>query len=123
MNVLRNSGVRIALLFVSSLSLMLVSQPGSRSATAQPGASVPSDAARLSKSLLDTFTIESDAPIQISEGEGGEFNYQVWQNLSREEYYLFIWASNQVDGEEPASSYNFNSAAGAVNFYTCRYAR
>lgn len=63
-------------------------------------------------------------PIQIGEGEGGDYAYQLWQATGSSEYYLFIWERDRADtDEEPAASYNFDSAEGAVNFFSCRYAR
>lgn len=151
MHVLQNPGVRFGLVFMSSLSFVLLSQPN-RSATSQvitnqaitnqatsPASktgldlsSVPAsvESSRFSHSRValkssseEASTVDSDVPVQISEGEGGRFNFQIWQNLSRDEFYLFIWDLNQGDDQEPAASYNFSSAAGAMNFFTCRYAR
>lgn len=139
MNIFRTPGGRLGLLFVSSLSFMLASQPGvGRASEINWNHSNPSNT-ELSgiglsgiglsgtglsgKSSSDAFTLHSDAPFQISEGEGGEFNYQIWQNLNRDEYYLFIWDQHHDDNDEPAASYNFNSAAAAQSFFTCRYAR
>ena len=88
---------------------------------------------------LNLRGLESENPIPIVEGEGGNFAYQIWQNSLVSDYYLFIWDSESVPSqeairvmghtivpattEEPLVAYNFESAAEAVDFFSCRYAR
>ena len=66
---------------------------------------------------------QSDSPIQITEGEGGTFVYQIWEDLDLSDYYLCIWEQTHAENEEPSVAYNFDSATEAMNFFTCRYAR
>ena len=118
------AGFRLGILAVSSLSFIMVSQPGTLALDTQTAPEGLSKVAYSPRHSDNTSTTpESDVPFQIEDGEGGAFIYQVWQNLQGSEYYLFIWEAAQAETEEPDASYNFDSAAGAMNFFTCRYAR
>lgn len=111
---------RLGILATSSLSVMMVSQPGTLALALQTS---QAGLHKVAYSPRHSATSESDVPFQIEDGEGGAFIYQIWQNLQGSEYYLFIWEEAQSETEEPAASYSFDSAAGAINFFTCRYAR
>lgn len=134
------TGLWFSTLMLSALGLAI--GQGLNTANASPTsafskASISTDAADSME--LNIGGVESESPMPIVEGEGGDFTYQIWQNSQLSDYYLFIWASESVPSqeairvmghtivpatiEEPLVSYNFESAAEAVDFFTCRYAR
>ena len=134
-------GLRIGAFMLSSLSLVLVS-PLATPALQSLASSSPKAASVIDSndsSPLNTELVDSDEPVPIAEGEGGDFSYQIWQQAQASEYYLFIWDSETVSSQEavrvmghtvmpeviqePLVSYNFHSASEATDFFTCRYAR
>lgn len=134
------AGLWVGALMLSSLGLAIAQVPSIANASSTSTfskASISTDAADSIE--LNMGGIDSESPVPIVEGEGGEFAYQIWQNSQVSDYYLFIWDSESVPSqdairvmghtivpatiEEPLVSYNFDSAAEAVDFFTCRYAR
>lgn len=113
----------------SSLALQTVSESSKVTATTNA----------IGPTSLDLHGMESDDPVAIAQGEGGDFSYQIWQEAQASEYYLFIWGSESVPAQDavrglehtimpasidkPVVSYNFTSASEAIDFFTCRYAR
>lgn len=135
------TGLRIGALLLSSLGLAIASPSATLAmgtvasfSTKALSVTSPLDTSHLSPGLID-----SDEPVPIAQGEGGDFSYQIWQEPQASDYYLFIWDSETVPSQDavrvmghtvmPASiemplvSYNFHSAAAAIDFFTCRYAR
>ncbi len=129
MSIFRKAGVRFGILAASSLGLVALSQPGALTAEYQHSQAEQEFSGRATlgniehKSSFSSSAGASNVPFQISQGEGGAFIYQIWQNLHGSEYYLFIWEREHSSNEAPTASYNFDSATGAMNFFTCRYAR
>ena len=122
---------------LSTLGLTCVSPRSLAVNSRPPGGYAPVAASTdtIDSTDLDTGVVESESPVPIVEGEGGDFAYQIWQDAQVSDYYLFIWKNESAplpevvntpiteSLEEPIVSYNFDSAAEAVNFFTCRYAR
>ena len=140
MNHFHVAGLRLGAIALSSLSLVMV-LPSSGLALRNIS-SAPSKAVSVTDSVGSTLGIrlmDSDDPVAIAQGGGGDFSYQIWQEAQASQYYLFIWDSTSVPAqaavrvmghtvmpaaiEEPVVSYNFASAAEAEDFFTCRYAR
>ncbi|MEM9449051.1 MAG: hypothetical protein AAGA75_11000 [Cyanobacteria bacterium P01_E01_bin.6] len=129
MNVFQHVGVRVGVFAAAALSFVVVppsSLASSERISSPEAMTVSTVAASVHPDRKVSSTMpsaESDVPFQIEEGEGGRYTYELWQTLHGAEYFLFIWEAAHGETEEPAASYNFASAAEAVNFFTCRYAR
>ena len=135
------TGLRIGALLLSSLGLAIASP--SATLAMRTVASLPTKAASVTNPLdasrLDTGLVDSEEPMPIAQGEGGDFSYQIWQEPQASDYYLFIWDSETVpsqdavrvmghtvmpaSAEAPLMAYNFHSVAEATDFFACRYAR
>lgn len=134
-------GLRLGALLLSSLSLAIVSPSATLALPTVSSSPAKASAVTdpLDSSRLDTGLVDSEEPVPIAQGEGGDFSYQIWQEVQASDYYLFIWDSESVpsqdavrvmghtvvsaDIESPLVAYNFHSAAEAIDFFTCRYAR
>ncbi|MGJ5672576.1 MAG: hypothetical protein ACR9NN_02985 [Nostochopsis sp.] len=78
--------------------------------------------------LLTTLTLISVSTVAkadylVSNGSGGEYSYELWQNTDNTRYYLKIWR-REVYGKEGAyqTTSSFESSQEALEYFDCRYA-
>ncbi|MFB2768809.1 hypothetical protein ACE1AT_05880 [Pelatocladus sp. BLCC-F211] len=78
--------------------------------------------------LLTTLTLISVSTVAkadylVSNGSGGEYSYELWQNTDNTGYYLKIW-KREFYGKEEAytTSSSFESSQEALEHFDCYYA-
>lgn len=79
-------------------------------------------------SLLTTITLLSlssvaNADSLVSNGSGGDYSYELWQNTGNTGYYLKIWRRESYSKQEASlTTHSFESSQDALEYFDCNYA-
>lgn len=78
--------------------------------------------------LLTTATIltmsnVARADYLVSNGGGGDYNYQLWTDEDNTHYYLKIWSRKADSSSGPSTTGDFESTRDALNYFDCSYAQ
>lgn len=77
----------------------------------------------LTTAALLTLSNVATADYLVSNGGGGNYNYQLWADEDNFHYYLKIWSRKEDPSSEPSSTTrNFESTRDALNYFDCSYA-
>ncbi|PLZ95877.1 hypothetical protein CEN50_20830 [Fischerella thermalis CCMEE 5268] len=78
--------------------------------------------------LLTSLTVMTVATVAqadalVSNGSGGDYSYELWQNTDNRGYYLKIWRRESYGKEEAyTTSSSFESSQKALEHFDCNYA-
>ncbi|KOP25774.1 hypothetical protein AMR41_13770 [Hapalosiphon sp. MRB220] len=78
--------------------------------------------------LLATLTFISISTVAkadylVSNGSGGDYSYELWQNTDNTQYYLKIWKRESYGKQEADRiTRSFESSQEALEHFDCEYA-
>lgn len=76
----------------------------------------------LTSIVLITISNVAMADTIVSNGSGGNYSYELWQNTDNNRYYLKIWTSKSYGQREPSRiTHSFESSREALDHFDCHY--